>query len=282
MSTRVPAPAAVDTMVIAPSPHLFHLDLRALYEFRDLLYFLVWRDIKIRYKQTLIGAGWVILQPLLATAIFTAVFGLVADVPSEGLPYPVFVFAGLVPWMFFANSTTRSVGSVVAHAHLIPKVYFPRMLLPIAAVLASLVDVAIGTLFLIGMAAWAGVTPGWTIVAAPLALALALLTALAAGLWLAPLNARYRDIGHALPFLVQVGMFASPVAYPASVVPERWQWLYGLNPMAGVIEAFRWAMLGQGAVQIDLLATSTAVVLILLVTGAVWFRHAERALADVI
>lgn len=280
MSTR--ATAAADTTLITPSPHLFRLDLRALYEFRDLLYFLVWRDIKIRYKQTLIGAGWVILQPLLATAIFTAVFGLVADVPSEGLPYPIFVFAGLVPWMFFANSTTRSVGSVVAHAHLIPKVYFPRMLLPIAAVLAGLVDVAIGTLFLMGMAAWAGVPAGWTIAAAPLALALAMLTALAAGLWLAPLNARYRDIGHALPFLVQVGMFASPVAYPASVVPERWQWLYGLNPMAGVIEAFRWAVLGRGGVQLDLLATSAGVVLILLVTGAVWFRRAERALADVI
>jgi lipopolysaccharide transport system permease protein len=280
MSTR--APAAADTMVIAPSRHLFHLEWRALYEFRDLLYFLVWRDIKIRYKQTLIGAGWVILQPLLATAIFTAVFGLVADVPSGDLPYPVFVFAGLVPWMFFANSTTRAVGSVVAHAHLIPKVYFPRMLLPIAAVLAGLVDVAIGTLVLMGMAVWAGVPPGGTVAAAPLALVLALLAALAAGLWLAPLNARYRDIGHALPFLVQVGMFASPVAYPASMVPETWQWLYGLNPMAGGIEAFRWAMLGQGAVQLDLLATSTAVVLILLVTGAVWFRHAERALADVI
>ena len=271
-----------ETTVIGARRSVFHFDLRSLIEFRDLLYFLIWRDIKIRYKQTAIGAAWVILQPLLATCIFAAVFGLIADVPSHGAPYPVFVFAALVPWTFFANSITRSVGSVVAHAHLIPKVYFPRLLLPIAAVIAGLVDFAIGFIFLLGMVLWFGSVPGPSLVAMPVFVLLAMLTALAGGLWLAPLNARFRDIGHALPFLVQMGMFASPVAYPASVIPERWQWLYGLNPMAGVIEGFRWTLLGDTSPNLELVTISASVVLVLLVTGIIWFGHAERELADVI
>lgn len=274
--------AATDVTLIGPRPSLFHLDLRAFIEFSDLLYFLVWRDIKIRYKQTLIGAGWVVLQPLIATIIFTAVFGVVAKVPTQGVPYALFAFTGLVPWTFFANSITRSIGSVVAHAHLIPKVYFPRMLLPIAAVAAGLIDFAIGFAVLMALVWWFGVVPGWSILAAPFFIMLAMLTALAGGLWLAPLNARYRDIGHALPFLVQIAMFASPVAYPATLIPERWQWLYGLNPMAGVIEGFRWAVLGDASPNLELLAISATVVVVLLITGAMWFRHTERALADVI
>lgn len=279
--TPLQSPASAVTL-IGSRPSLFNLDLRALVEFGDLLYFLVWRDLKVRYKQTIVGAGWVVLQPLIATLIFTAVFGVIAKVPTQGVPYALFAFTGLVPWMFFANSITRSIGSVVAHAHLIPKVYFPRMLLPIAAVAAGVIDFSIGFAVLIGLSVWFGLVPGWTIVLAPLFAFLAMLTALAGGLWLAPLNARYRDIGHALPFLVQIAMFASPVAYPAALIPERWQWVYGLNPMVGVIEGFRWAVLGTALPNMTVVMLSGVVVLVLLVTGAMWFRHTERALADVI
>jgi lipopolysaccharide transport system permease protein len=279
--TPLQSPASAVTLIGSrPSP--FNLDLRALFEFGDLLYFLVWRDLKVRYKQTIVGAGWVVLQPLIATLIFTAVFGVIAKVPTQGVPYALFAFTGLVPWMFFANSITRSIGSVVAHAHLIPKVYFPRLLLPIAAVAAGVIDFSIGFAVLIGLSVWFGLVPGWTIALAPLFALLAMLTALAGGLWLAPLHARYRDIGHALPFLVQIAMFASPVAYPASLIPERWQWVYGLNPMVGVIEGFRWAVLGTALPNITVVVLSGVVVLVLLVTGAMWFRHTERALADVI
>jgi lipopolysaccharide transport system permease protein len=274
--------AVPDVTIIGRRARLLDLDLRALVEFGDLLYFLLWRDIKIRYKQTVIGVGWVVLQPLIATLIFTAVFGVVARVPTDGVPYALFAFSGLVPWTFFANSITRSIGSVVAHAHLIPKVYFPRMLLPIGAVAAGLIDVSIASAVLIGLALWSGVVPGASLLLAPVFLLLAMLTALAGGLWLAPLNARYRDIGHALPFLVQIAMFASPVAYPATLIPERWQWLYGLNPMAGVIEGVRWAVVGTSPPDVRLLAISVSVVLVMLVTGAIWFRRTERVLADVI
>lgn len=274
--------AVPDVTIIGRRTRLLDLDLRALVEFGDLLYFLLWRDIKIRYKQTVIGVGWVVLQPLIATLIFTAVFGVVARVPTDGVPYALFAFSGLVPWTFFANSITRSIGSVVAHAHLIPKVYFPRMLLPIGAVAAGLIDVSIASVVLIGLALWSGVVPGASLLLAPVFLLLAMLTALAGGLWLAPLNARYRDIGHALPFLVQIAMFASPVAYPANLIPERWQWLYGLNPMAGVIEGFRWAVVGTSPPDLRLLAISVSVVLVMLVSGAIWFRRTERVLADVI
>lgn len=267
---------------IRPRRGLFELELRSLLSYAELLYFLIWRDIKVRYKQTLVGVGWIVVQPLLMTLIFTVVFSRFASVPSDGIPYPLFAFAALVPWTFFSMSVTRSVGSVVSHAHLIPKVYFPRLLLPLSAVLAGLLDFTVGFALLLVLMLSYGFVPGWQLLLIPALACLALLTALAVGLWLAPLNARYRDIGHTLPFLLQFWMFASPVAYPVSIVPADWRWLYGLNPMAGVIEGFRWALFGQTNPDAEVIATSAGMVLVLLVAGVVYFRHAERGFADVV
>ena len=274
--------SSASVILIRPHRGLLSLELRSLVEYAELLYFLIWRDIKIRYKQTLVGIGWVVIQPLLMTVIFTVVFGRFANVPSDGVPYPVFAFAALVPWTFFSTSVTRSVGSVVSHAHLIPKVYFPRLLLPISAVLAGLIDFAVGFLILVVLLLWYGIVPGWELVFTPLLALLALATALAIGLWLAPLNARYRDIGHTLPFLLQFWMFVSPVAYPVSLVPAEWRWAYGLNPMVGVIEGFRWALFDSTTPDLFLLLLSVAVVMLLLAGGAMYFRQAERHFADIV
>ena len=208
------------TVVIRPSRGLFDLDLASLWEFREILYFLVWRDIKLRYKQTAIGAAWAILQPLATMAIFTVIFGHLAKIPSDGLPYALFAFTGLLPWIYFSQAIARSGASVVSDANLIKKVYFPRLLIPIAAILSPLVDFLISFVFLLGMVAWFGIRPGWSIVTLPLFLALAMITALAAGLWLSALNVKYRDVGHTLPFLIQIWMYASPVAYSVTLIPE--------------------------------------------------------------
>jgi lipopolysaccharide transport system permease protein len=274
-------PSLVKT-VIAPPSRWIDLELGEIWQHAELLYFLIWRDVKVRYKQTLLGVVWVVLQPLLGVLIFTVIFGKFAQMPSDGLPYPVFVYAGLVPWTFFATALTRSTNSLVTDAELISKIYFPRLILPLTAILSSLVDFASGLAIVILMALWFGIAPTPALLTVPLFLFLAVMTALALALWLAPMNARYRDVGHTVPFIVQAWMFASPVVYPASIVPEQWRVLYGLNPMAGVIEGFRWALLGNTAPQFGLMATSAAVVAVLTIGGIAWFKRMELTFADVL
>lgn len=270
------------TIVIEPGRGLFQLDLKALWQYRELLYFLVWREVKVRYKQTIIGAAWVIIQPLLTMLIFTVVFSKLAKVPSDGLPYPVFAYAALLPWNYFAQAISRSGVSLVGDANLIRKVYFPRLVMPLAAVIAPIVDFAFTLLVLIGMMAWYGIAPTWGAATLPIFFCLAVCTALSVSLWLSALNVRYRDVGHTIPFLVQFWMYASPVAYPVSLIPERWRPLYGLNPMVGVIEAFRWGLLGRGSPDFRVIGISAVVVLALLLGGLVFFKRMERFFADVV
>lgn len=265
-----------------PDRGLFDLELGDLWRYRELLYFLILRDIKIRYKQTALGAGWAILQPFLTMVVFTLIFGGLAKVPSNGLPYPIFSFAALLPWNFFAQGVTRSSSSLVDNTQLITKVYFPRLILPIATAIAPIVDFAIAFLILVGMMAWYHVAPTWRLAALPLFLLLAFASSLAISLWLSAINVRYRDVRHAVPFLVQFGLFVSPVAFPASVVPERWRLLYSLNPMVGVIEGFRWALLGGANPEWLTVAVSALVVVALLVGGVVYFKKMELTFADVI
>jgi len=258
------------------------LGLRELWDYRELLYFLVWRDVKVRYKQTAIGASWALLQPLLTMVIFTMVFGKFAKMPSNGLPYPIFTFVALLPWNYFARSLNQSILSVVGNANLITKVYFPRLLLPLSAVVSGLIDLAIGFGFLIVMMLWYQITPDWEILYLPLFIMLAMLTALSVSLWLAVINVRYRDVGQAVPFLIQIWLFVSPVAYAVSVVPSQWRMLYSLNPMAGVIEGFRWALTTSESPPVLSVAISTVMVLALLYGGLIFFKRMEETFADVI
>jgi len=269
-------------VVIQPSRGLFHLDLWAVWLYRELLFFLMWRDVKVRYKQTVIGAGWAILQPLMTMVVFTVVFGNFAKMPSDGLPYPIFAYAALLPWNYFAQAINRSGTSVVSSASLISKVYFPRLIVPISAAVAPLVDFVIAFVILLGMMLWFDIAPTGAVLALPLLLFLTLVTALAVGLWLSAFNVRYRDVGYIIPFLVQFWMYASPVVYPVSLVPEKWRLLYSLNPMAGVIEGFRWALLGKESPDFGVMAISAAVVLALLLGGIVYFKRMERTFADII
>ena len=273
-----------DTPVIRIRPASDRLanGLKELWQYRELLYFLIWRDVKVRYKQTAIGAAWAIIQPLMTMIIFTMVFGKFANMPSDGLPYPIFTFAALLPWTYFSKALSQSVSSVVADANLITKVYFPRLLLPLAAVVGGLIDFAIAFVFLLGMMAWYGLAPHSGILLLPFFVLLTMLTALSVSVWLSVINVRYRDVGQAIPFLVQIWLFASPVAYPASVVPENWRFLYDLNPLAGIIEGFRWALLGSQNPPIVNLLSTTAVVLALLYGGIVFFKRMEKTFADVV
>jgi homopolymeric O-antigen transport system permease protein len=270
------------TIVIEPRKSLLHLDLKAIWEYRELLYFLVWRDLKVRYRQTLIGAGWAILQPLMTMVVFTAVFSTFAKIPSDGLPYPIFTYSALLPWNLFASSLTRGGTSVVGNSQLISKIYFPRLILPLSGILSPIVDFAISFVILLVMMIWFGTFATWGVLALPLFLLLALLTALAVGLWLSALNVRYRDVGHAIPFLIQLWMFSSPIAYPISLIPEKWRMLYSLNPMVGVIEGFRWALLGNESPDFGVMVVSAVMVFALLIPGIVYFKHTERTFADVI
>ena len=273
-----------DTPVIRIRPASDRLanGLKELWQYRELLYFLIWRDVKVRYKQTAIGAAWAIIQPLLTMIIFTLVFGKFANMPSDGLPYPIFTFAALLPWTYFSKALSQSVSSVVADANLITKVYFPRLLLPLAAVVGGLIDFAIAFVFLLGMMAWYGLAPHSGILLLPFFVLLTMLTALSVSVWLSVINVRYRDVGQAIPFLVQIWLFASPVAYPVSVVPENWRFLYNLNPLAGIIEGFRWALLGSQNPPLVSLLPTTAVVLVLLYGGIVFFKRMEKTFADVV
>lgn len=276
------APPPLRVLRIRPSSGWQALNLAELWRYRELLWFLAWRDIKIRYKQTALGAGWAIIQPLFSMIVFYVFFGKLAGIQSDGLPYPVFALCALVPWQLFAYALTQSSNSVVAEQRLITKVYFPRLIIPIASVLSGLVDFLIALALLLVFMAWYEVYPGWAILTVPLFALLAIATALAVGLWLSALNVQYRDFRYTVPFLTQLWMFASPVAYPSSLVPEVWRAWYGLNPMAGVIEGFRWALLGQASCSWGTLAVSMATVAILLISGMYYFRRMERTFADVV
>jgi len=258
------------------------LRLRELWAYRELLYFLVWRDIKVRYKQTVLGAAWVILQPFLTMVVFTLFFGNLAKVPSDGIPYPLFSFTGLVPWTLFAYSLTESSGSLVTNQNLITKVYFPRLIIPLASVLAGLVDFAISFGVLLLLMLYYGVVPNMFALTIPIFVVLAVLAALSIGIWLSALNVEFRDVRYTIPFLTQLWMFLTPLAYASSLVPKRWRLVYGLNPMAGVVEGFRWALLGKTGAPSLLLAASIPAVLLLLIGGAYYFRRMERTFADVV
>jgi lipopolysaccharide transport system permease protein len=272
----------IPTVIIQPVKGLFDLDLNVLWHYRELLYFLIWRDIKVRYKQTVIGAGWAVLQPLMTMAIFTIVFGNFAKIPSDGLPYPIFAYTALLPWHYFAQAVSRSGTSLVGNANLISKVYFPRLIVPLSAAVAPLVDFVVAFVVLLGMMAWFGIVPTWHVVTVVFFLFIALITALAVGLWLSALNVKYRDVGYAIPFLVQFWMYASPVAYSVRLVPEKWRLLYSLNPMAGIIEGFRWALLKQESPDFGVMLISTVVTMALLFGGVVYFGRTEQSFADVI
>lgn len=266
-------------LVIRSSTSWAPLHLRELWAYRELLYFLAWRDIKVRYKQTILGVAWAVLQPVFTMVVLSIVFGRLARVPSDGLPYPVFAFTALVPWTFFASGLSASSDSLVANAHLIKKVFFPRLLIPIAAVLGGTVDFLIALTLLFAMLPVFGLVPSWHVVWLPAFMLLALVTALGVGLWLSALNVQFRDVRHTTSFLLQAWLFCTPIAYPSSLLPEPWRSMYGLNPMAGVVEGFRWALLGTPAPG-SLLGVSAAAALVVLAGGAFYFRRMERTFAD--
>ena len=273
---------ALPTTDINPASRWMNLGLRELWEYRELLFFLTWRDVKVRYKQTALGAAWAVIQPLFMMLVFSLFFGRLAKVPSDGIPYPIFSFCALLPWQLFAHSLVESSNSLVANERLITNVYFPRLVVPIAAVLGGLVDFAVAFVILLGMMGYYGIVPGWSVIALPGLILLAVLTALAVGLWLSALNVKYRDVRYTIGFLVQVWLFATPVAYPSSIVPEAWRPLYGLNPMAGVVEGFRWALLGTAKAPSTMLAVSITAVGLLLIGGLYYFRRTEQEFADIV
>jgi lipopolysaccharide transport system permease protein len=268
--------------VIDPSRGLGPLRLDDLWDYRELLYFLVWRDLKSRYKQTSLGVAWAVLQPFLTMVVFSIFFGRLAGVPSDGVPYPIFTFAGLLPWQLFAYALTESGNSLVTNQELVTKVYFPRLLIPLSTVLGGVVDFAIAFVVLIAMMAYFGIVPTAAVVVLPLLVALACASALAVGLWLAALNVQYRDVRYTLPFLTQFWLLATPIAYPASLVPDKWRILYSLNPMVGVVEGFRWALLGTGSGTGYSVLVSSLVVAVLLAGGLMYFRRMERTFADIV
>jgi lipopolysaccharide transport system permease protein len=284
MSTLVDRLAQAEELPweITPPHGLFEINLQEMWHYRELLYFFVWRDLKVRYKQTAIGVAWVVLQPVLAMMVFTLFFGRLAKMPSEGLPYPVFYYTALLPWLYFAASLTNATNTVVEHEKVITKVYFPRVFLPFSAVLSGLVDFSIGFVLLLGMMLYYRIIPTIATLLVPALLLLAVMTALAVGLWLSALNAIYRDVRYVIPFMVQFWLFASPVAYPSTLVPERWRWLYGLNPMAGVVEGFRWTLTGRGHPPGALVLVSAGTVLLLFLGGMVYFQKMESRIADTV
>jgi lipopolysaccharide transport system permease protein len=270
------------TLRIAPSTGWVSLKLHELWEYRELLYFLIWRDIKVRYKQTALGATWAIIQPFFTMVVFSLFFGRLAKVPSDGIPYPIFSFAALVPWTFFANGLTQSSNSLVGSANLITKVYFPRLTIPIASVLSGIVDFVLAFVVLVGMKLYYGMMPSLNVLWLPLFLLLALVASLGVGLWLSALNVEYRDVRYVVPFITQFWLFVTPIAYPSSLLHEPWRSLYGLNPMVGVVEGFRWALLRTNTAPGPIIAVSSLAALVILVTGAFYFRRMEKTFADIV
>ncbi len=273
---------ATPTSVIAPSRGWVPIRVGELWEYRELLYFLIWRDVKVRYKQTVLGAAWAIIQPVCTMLVFSLFFGRLARIPSDGVPYPVFAYAALVPWMFFATGLNQSADSLVGSANLIKKVYFPRLVVPLASVTSGIIDFGLSFAVLLGLMAWYGIAPTLNVLWLPLLAVLALVTALGVGLWLSALNVEFRDVRYTVPFLVQFWLFATPIAYPSSLLPEQWRPVYGLNPMVGVVEGFRWALLGTETRPGPMVLASAVAALVVLVSGAFYFRRMERTFADVV
>ena len=271
----------VPTVKIRPPKKWVPINFSELWQYRELIYSFVARDVKIRYKQTALGFLWAIIQPLFLMVVFTLFFGNLAKVPSEGIPYPLFSFAALIPWTLFAEGITRSTTSMVSNANIMTKVYFPRLIMPIASILSPLVDFAIAFVILIIMMAYYGYVPTMAIILLPAFIILAIMTSLAVGLWLSALNVKYRDFQYTIPFLIQIWLFASPVVYPASMLPQSWQFIYALNPMVGVIEGFRWALLGTNPPEAMILV-SVGVVILLLIGGLFFFKRMEQYFADVV
>ncbi len=269
-------------IIIKPSHGWSALNLRDLWAYRELILFLTWRDLKVRYKQTLFGASWAILQPFLTMVVFSIFFGNLAEIPSDGVPYPIFSFTALLPWTLFSKALQDASISLVASSHMITKIYFPRMILPLSAVLAGLVDFFIAFAVLIGMMFYFGIMPTANVWMLPLFLLLALITAIGVGLWLSALNVLYRDIGYVIPFLTQFWMFITPIAYPSSMVPEKWRAIYAINPMAGVVDGFRWALMGTGQPPGLMTLVSSLVAVVLLISGMFFFRRMERLFADMV
>jgi lipopolysaccharide transport system permease protein len=276
--------AADDVAVIRiePSRGWISLKLRDLWEYRELLYFLIWRDIKVRYKQTALGVAWAVIQPFFTMVIFSIFFGKLARIPSDGIAYPIFAYAALVPWSFFSHGLNQSSNSLVSSAQLIKKVYFPRLIVPIAAVVSGVVDFILAFIVLLGMMLYYGVVPTANVVWLPALLLLALITSLGVGLWLSTLNVEYRDVRHAVPFITQFWLFATPIAYPSTLLSEPWRTLYGLNPMVGVVEGFRWALLGTDTRPGAMIFVSSLMALAILIAGAFYFRRMEKTFADVV
>jgi lipopolysaccharide transport system permease protein len=275
-------PLTLPHIKIRPSRGLLHLDLAALWQYRELIYILVWRDVKVRYKQTLLGAGWAMFQPLATMLIFTAVFSYAGKIASDGVPYPIFLYAGLLPWFYVSQALSRSATSLVGEAPLISKVYFPRLILPLSATIAPLLDLLLAFIVFLGLMTWFGAIPSWRMLTLPLFAGLAFLIALSGGVWLSAMHVRYRDVGHVIPMLVQLWMFVSPVIYPVSAVPESWRLLYALNPVVCVIQGFRWALLPGFEVDFAVFLPSLVIVAVVLVGGLIYFRSMERTFADVI
>jgi len=267
---------------IEPSRGWVPIKFKDIWEYRELLYFLVWRDIKVRYKQTVLGVAWAIIQPVFSMVIFSIFFGKLAQIRSDGIPYPLFSYTALVPWTFFANGMSQASNSLVGSANLITKVYFPRLVIPIAAVLAGIVDFLLAFVVLLGILVYFGRFPTVAVIWLPLLILLAFITSLGVGLWLTALNVQFRDVRYSLSFLIQAWMFATPIVYPSSYLAEPWRTIYGINPMAGVVEGFRWALLGTNTMPGPMIMVSTLISLTLLVSGIIYFRHMENTFADVV
>lgn len=283
MASHPPRVARAPTVVYRPTRGLRGLGLRELLRAREVVWFLAWRDIKVRYRQTLLGVTWAVIQPVTAMLLFSLIFGRLAGLPSDGLPYPLFAYAALLPWQLFSHCLVHSSQSVVANQSLVTRVYFPRAAIPVASVLGGLVDFAIALLVFLPLLGWWGRLPGPELLyLLPVCLAVAVAAALGAGLWLSALMVRWRDVRYALPFLTQLWMFATPILYPTSLVPSAWRWLFALNPLVGVVEGFRAALLGGTGLTLDVLSASCATSLALLLSGAVFFRATERDIADLI
>ena len=275
-------PSDSHVIIVKPSKGWISLKLKELWEYRELLYFLTWRDIKVRYKQTVLGAAWAIIQPFFTMVVFSLFFGKLARMPSDGIPYPIFAYAALVPWTFFANGLNQSSNSLVGSANLIKKVYFPRLVVPISSVISGLLDFVLAFIVLLGMMLFYDIYPTMNILWLPFLILLTFVSALGVGLWLSALNVHFRDVRYTVPFLTQFWLFASPIAYPSSLLSEPWRTLYGINPMVGVVEGFRWALLGTDTAPGPIIILSSIVALALLVGGAFYFRRMEKTFADVV
>lgn len=268
--------------VIVPSRGWISLNLKELWQYRELLGILAWRDVSVRYKQSIVGIGWAIIQPVMTMIIFTIIFGKFAKLPSEGIPYPVFTYCALLPWNYFSRSLSDSSDSLVGSAHLVTKIYFPRIILPVSKVFAGLIDLSIAFVILLGMMVWYRMIPTVGIFFLPVFILVAMLAALGVGLWFTALNVLYRDVKFVVPFLVQFWMYASPVAYSTSIIPDRWKWVYGLNPMVGVVEGFRWALLGKSAPFFSMFLIPILIIFFVLISGLYFFKHMEKTFADII